>query len=256
MFTILLSLLLTNSSFASDPPESDDISFEDNGPTSSDFPLFPEDCSIPPVIQGMYYSDWDKDGYGDPNKATKSPRTHYVACGSSNNEYREVIDPSYVRKAGDCDDGNSFFHPGAPDLLGDMLDQNCDGVDGVKAPISTMPPVDDVFLYEGVERLGSGRTVGIRMNWCVDSDADGFGNVNSCQAQLPDCDYDIRGVLGKRITTLHRSGKECGFAHNPADCDDKDKTIGNECHLSIPTNGNVNTFSDIDVGTVPPQSPE
>jgi len=40
----------------------------------------------------------------------------------------------------DCNDEDATIHPGAPDELGDGIDQSCDGVDGVRdpeAPIAT-----------------------------------------------------------------------------------------------------------------------
>ncbi|MBP6633942.1 MAG: sulfatase [Kofleriaceae bacterium] len=43
---------------------------------------------------------------------------------------------------GDCDDGDRRRHPGARDLAGDGLDQDCDGVDAI-APPPPPPPVDD-----------------------------------------------------------------------------------------------------------------
>jgi len=36
----------------------------------------------------------------------------------------------YSEEEGDCDDGNLWIGPDAPDLVGDGIDQNCDGVDG------------------------------------------------------------------------------------------------------------------------------
>ena len=35
----------------------------------------------------------------------------------------------------DCDDSNPNIHPEADDPKGDNVDQNCDGVDGVKTPM-------------------------------------------------------------------------------------------------------------------------
>ncbi|MEZ4383367.1 MAG: putative metal-binding motif-containing protein [Nannocystaceae bacterium] len=37
----------------------------------------------------------------------------------------------------DCDDNNAAIHPGADDPVGDDIDQNCDGVDGVAPATST-----------------------------------------------------------------------------------------------------------------------
>jgi hypothetical protein len=31
----------------------------------------------------------------------------------------------------DCNDDDKTIHPGAPDSVGDLVDQNCDGVDGL-----------------------------------------------------------------------------------------------------------------------------
>ena len=47
----------------------------------------------------------------------------------------------------DCDDHDPARYPGAPDPAGDGIDQNCDGVDGVRDPATP-----------GTPGLGSGRT--------------------------------------------------------------------------------------------------
>ncbi len=42
----------------------------------------------------------------------------------------------------DCDDGDRTRYPGAPDLEGDGIDQNCDGVDGWRDPNTAAVPAD------------------------------------------------------------------------------------------------------------------
>ena len=42
----------------------------------------------------------------------------------------------------DCDDHDPSIHPGAPDPKGDGIDQNCDGVDGIKELQEATSPGD------------------------------------------------------------------------------------------------------------------
>ncbi len=63
-----------------------------------------------------YYIDQDNDTYGDASVASIS------ACSPQ---------VGYVTDSTDCNDGNNAIHPGATDLLGNSIDENCDGVDGV-----------------------------------------------------------------------------------------------------------------------------
>ena len=60
-----------------------------------------------------WYLDKDNDGYGAGAAAT--------ACAAPG--------PKYVTKKGDCADGDPSAYPGAPEIWGDCVDQNCDGVD-------------------------------------------------------------------------------------------------------------------------------
>ncbi|MFH1463321.1 MAG: putative metal-binding motif-containing protein [Pseudomonadota bacterium] len=62
-------------------------------------------------------------------------------------------------EAGDCDDGDGEVYPGATDWVGDDVDQNCDGIDGVDADsdgyASTMSGGDDCddedpYIHPGV----------------------------------------------------------------------------------------------------------
>ena len=59
------------------------------------------------------------------------------SCSDSDND-------GYTTCNGDCDDGNAAIHPGAPEICGDLIDNNCDGkVDegcGCGYTIPNLPP--------------------------------------------------------------------------------------------------------------------
>lgn len=66
------------------------------------------------ATSSTYYIDNDGDSYGDLN-------TSLVSCSQP---------VGYVLDSTDCDDTNDSIYPGAPDVTGNSIDENCDGVDG------------------------------------------------------------------------------------------------------------------------------
>ncbi|MFY2560573.1 MopE-related protein [Corallococcus terminator] len=84
-------------------------------------------------VAALWYPDGDGDGFGRENSVVQS-----------------CVKPegAYVANSSDCNDGNPFTHPGAPELCDD-LDNNCDGQ---KEPQSVCPG--------GVAPSWAGNTVG------------------------------------------------------------------------------------------------
>ena len=78
-----------------------------------------------------WYLDSDGDGFGDPGVSMQSI----------------VQPPGYVSDNTDCEDGDAAVHPGAPEICGDGIDNDCSGV-----------PDDGCMM------------------WYLDSDGDNFGN--------------------------------------------------------------------------------
>lgn len=71
-------------------------------------------CSTADKCPDTYWLDFDRDGFGDPQ-----------TCLSLATE-RGVGTP--VQNVGDCDDRHSSVHPNAEEVIGDGIDNNCDGV--------------------------------------------------------------------------------------------------------------------------------
>lgn len=76
-----------------------------------------------------YYRDEDGDGYGsDGNKKTASS-----------------LPAGYTDKGGDCNDANAAIHPGAVEICGNAVDEDCDTyVDEGCANLSII----DITVYE------------------------------------------------------------------------------------------------------------
>ncbi|QQR86112.1 MAG: S8 family serine peptidase [Flavobacteriales bacterium] len=92
------------------------------------------DGQVDDGLQSLWYFDLDGDGFGDPS-------TEVFTC-----------DPpvGYILQGGDCHDGLSTVHPGAPELC-DGFDNDCDGgVDNICVLVAAH------LLLEGPFNLGTG----------------------------------------------------------------------------------------------------
>ncbi|MBU0996142.1 MAG: hypothetical protein KJ737_26900, partial [Proteobacteria bacterium] len=85
-----------------------------------------------------WYQDADNDGYGD----------------AGNIRYAIVKPSGYVNNSNDCNDRNMSIHPGANEICGDSIDQNCDGGDEI-CPVPE-PPTAQYPYYRDVDGDGYG----------------------------------------------------------------------------------------------------
>ncbi len=94
------------------------------------------------LVSITYYNDADGDGYGDPNTGTDS-------C---------LQPPDLVTDNTDCDDTNPDINPEAIEILGNGIDENCDGRDNTTA-VNELPgddynvfpnPTSDIFYVTGI----------------------------------------------------------------------------------------------------------
>ena len=89
-----------------------------------------------------YYVDADRDGFGDP-------ATGFDSC---------VQPPDLVTDNTDCDDTNPNVNPDAIEILGNSVDENCDGRDNTTTTVDVTDisyniypnPTNDAFLVRGI----------------------------------------------------------------------------------------------------------
>ena len=73
----------------------------------------PESCSTAEACPDTWYPDVDRDGYGDLAGCRPAPGFAMFP---------------WVQTLGDCHDRLVIVHPGAEEIIGDGLDNDCDGV--------------------------------------------------------------------------------------------------------------------------------
>jgi hypothetical protein len=120
----------------------------------------------------------------------------------------------------DCNDTNAAINPAATDMVGDGVDQNCDGTDGTDLDLDTYPSVisggtdcndDDASIYPDAEDvIGDG----------VDQNCSGYDRV-VCYL-----DGDGDGYVGDTEGYYDGDCFEGGYEWTPGgDCNDADSSI-------------------------------
>ncbi len=81
---------------------------------------------LPGLAAPFVLTDMDADGYpaGLLDCNDNDPKVH-IGCDIDDDG------DGYSENQGDCDDYDAAINPGADDIYGDDVDQNCDGVDGI-----------------------------------------------------------------------------------------------------------------------------
>lgn len=120
-----------------------------------DDPFTPSESSSPTPCPGVFwYSDTDRDGYGDP-------QTELGAC---------LAPIGYVQDNTDCDDQEVSTNPAAPELCFDDVDNDCD------------TETDETWIDEcgdGVDSDCDGKVDEAFSPSYQDSDGDGYGDADA-----------------------------------------------------------------------------
>lgn len=97
--------------FCSVPP----AGYVENGDDCDDYYVGPctGGCETPSVL----YRDLDNDGYGDANDTWNNAPCNIIYG----------IGTGWVENAGDCNDNNAGINPGAAEICGNGIDDNCNG---------------------------------------------------------------------------------------------------------------------------------
>ncbi len=188
-----------------------------------------DDCdgAVDEGVGTTWYRDADGDGYGTSGTTT-------VAC----------TQPSgYVSSSTDCNDANGAIKPGATEVAGDSVDQNCDGAelcykdadnDGYRPDSSSTVSSSDTDCSDANEAVSSDPTgdcndanASIRPNASeacnsIDDDCDGVVDEGAGTTWYRDADADGYGTSSN--TTVACS-KPAGYSNVGGDCNDGNASI-------------------------------
>ncbi|MES2565385.1 MAG: MopE-related protein [Bacteroidota bacterium] len=171
-----------------------------------------------------YYRDFDADGFGMASSGTT------VACSAPS---------GYVSNNMDCHDGNATMYPGATEIIGDGIDQNCNAMevcyadvdnDGYRPNSTSTVNSSDMDCADAGEAVVSDPVGDCndnnsniypgRMEICngLDDDCDGFVDEGTTTTFYRDFDADGYGMASSGTTVA--CSAPSGYVPNNMDCHD------------------------------------
>lgn len=190
------------------------------------------------VDMHTYFLDLDRDGFGG---------IEFQDCGQTV--------PGWSSAGGDCDDDDPGSYPGAPDLCGDDVDQDCNGMDGERVVSWYADGDGDDFgdrsevAFEACYPANHPGYVPNRLDCDDQDDTIHPRALELCDGVDRDCDGEIDNASRPRTWYLDGDGDgfgdplehvESGCAPGPDwvaegdDCNDDDPSMIHNCPLDDP----------------------
>jgi hypothetical protein len=190
-----------------------------------------------------YYLDADGDGFGDING------TPIFTCNPG---------PNYVADATDCDDANVAINPGATEICGDNLDNDCNGTiddgscPGVDADGDGYPYPEDCNDNDPAINPGAVEICGNAVDencdgwdasvWYGDADADGFGDTTDIYLSYDCAVTEVIGYVSSADPLDCNDNEPTVYPGAPEICD----SLDNDCNGFIDDGAGVVWFYDGD----------
>ncbi len=174
------------------------------------------DANINPAT--VWYKDTDNDGYSDGSTKTQcdQPAGYKLAA-------------QLTATNGDCVDDNASIHPGATEICGNGIDEDCDESDGVCVPTDT----DGDGVPDNTDCAPNDNTKWQSAALYIDADNDGYdnGQTTVCYgATIPD---------GYKNSTLGKDCKDDDASIHPGATEICDDGKDNDCDGEIDEGCNI-----------------